>query len=251
MLSKSEIARFRELGRRRRARREAGRFVVEGRKLVDEVLGSGLTVVQVVASEEAEDGYGPDAVRVPGHVLERIASTSAPQPVVAEVEIPAVGWDALDGAAGPVLVLVDVNDPGNVGTLARSAEAAGFGALVALGATADPWGPKAVRAGAGALFRLTVVEDADAAAGLAMLGERGFQRVGTRMDEAVPCDELDLSGQVAIVMGSEAHGLGDAHVEAIDAWTAIPMPGPTESLNVAMAGTILSYEIARQRRSAR
>ena len=248
MLNKSDIARLRGLSRNRRDRREAGRFVVEGHKLVAEVIDSPLTVHTVVADEDWDDGAALGAIPVPAHVLERIASTTSPQPVLAEVEIPDGSWDGLDGDA-PVLVAADLNDPGNVGTLARSAEAAGFGALVALGDTADPWGPKTVRASAGALFRLPVVIERDVDAGLAQLGERGFRRIGTRMADATACDELDLTGPVALILGSEAHGLGTAHDAAIDDWVSIPMAGDLESLNVAMAGTILTYELARQRRS--
>ncbi len=247
MLSKSDIARLRGLSRHRRDRHEAGRFVVEGAKLVAEVEASALDVLQVVVDEGSVDAY-PGAVPVARHVLERIASTTAPQAVVAEVAIPTSGWDDLDGEA-PVLIAADLNDPGNVGTLARSAEAAGFGALVALGDTADPWGPKTVRASAGALFRLPVVIERDVDAGLAQLDARGFRRIGTRMHDATPCDELDLTGPVALVLGSEAHGLGEAYSGAIDEWVSIPMAGDLESLNVAMAGTILTYELARQRRS--
>jgi len=85
-------------------------------------------------------------------------------------------------------------------------------------------------------------------AGLAAIGDLAVTRYGTRMTEATPCDQADLTGPVALVLGSEAHGLGDAHEGLIDEWLAVPMPGDTESLNVAMAGTILTYEVARQRR---
>ncbi|MEM7092484.1 MAG: RNA methyltransferase [Actinomycetota bacterium] len=251
MLSKQEIARLRGLSRQRRERRAAGRFLVEGEKLVAEVLASGLTVHQVIHSSvwKAPAGIEASVAEVADHVIERISSTSTPQPVVAEVEIPEGEWRGLDRAA-PVLAALDLNDPGNVGTMARSAEAAGFGALIVLGATADPWGPKTVRASAGALFRLAVIEEADAAAGLAHLSELGFRRIGTRMHNAPPCDSIDLTGAIAIVLGSEAHGLEPTHHAGIDSWASIPMAGDLESLNVAMAGTILTYETARQRRHA-
>ena len=83
-----------------------------------------------------------------------------------------------------------------------------------------------------------------------MLGERGITRCGTRMLDAVACDTADLTRPLALVLGSEAHGLGDSYDDLIDSWLSVPMPGETESLNVAMAGTILTYEVARQRRSS-
>jgi TrmH family RNA methyltransferase len=247
-LSKNDIARLRGLARQRRERHAAGRFVVEGEKLVREVLDSALTVHRVIVAEDDPPSLDAVVEVVPRHQLERVASTTSPQPVLAEVELPTPDWNDLATSA-PVLVAVDLNDPGNVGTLARSAEAAGFAGLIVLGATADPWGPKTVRASAGALFRLPVVIESDAGRGLARLGELGFRRIGTRMDDATACDRADLSGPVALVLGSEAHGLGDAHAGAIDEWVSIPMAGHLESLNVAMSGAILTYEIGRQRRN--
>ena len=180
--------------------------------------------------------------------IERIASTTSPQPIVAEVQIPSVEWDDVPNGAS-MLVAVDVNDPGNVGTLARSAVASGFDAVICLGDTADAFAPKVIRSSAGALFRVPVLIERDVATGLQAIAERGVPRYGTRMENAVACDQHDLTGSVALVLGSEAHGLGATHSEMIDTWLSVPMPGDTESLNVAMAGTILTYEVARQRRT--
>jgi TrmH family RNA methyltransferase len=252
------IVRLRALTRQRRARRDAGRFVVEGIKLVSEVLRSALPVYGVYV-DEAWDvpsdvmneivGRGLEPVLLGAGGIDRIASTTAPQPIIAEVGLPDAGWGQL-AKVQHVVVAVDLNDPGNVGTLLRSAEAAGFDGLIALGETADPFGPKAVRASAGAVFRQQIVIDPDVEAGLERLATLGLERIGTRMDDAEPCDSTDLSGPVALVLGSEAHGLNSAAAATIDRWVRIPMAGDIESLNVAMAGTILTYEVGRQRRAA-
>lgn len=253
----AEVARLRALTRERRARHEAGRFVVEGIKLVGEVLASELVVFEAYADADWElpvdlgkalqaDDVEITAVSPRG--IERIASTNSPQPIVAEVKLPQASWDDVPPSAS-VLVAVDLNDPGNVGTLVRSAVAAGFDAVVCLGDTADAFAPKVIRASAGALFRVPVVIERDVAAGLHELRARGLTSFGTRMIDAVACDQADLTGPVALVLGSEAHGLGDAYVDLIDEWLSVPMPGETESLNVAMAGTIITYEVARQRRT--
>jgi len=253
----AEVARLRALTRDRRARHEAGRFVVEGIKLVAEVLASNLVVFEAYGDGDWEvphqlqtalDADDVELTRVSTRGIERIASTNSPQPIVAEVGLPTAIWGEL-AADASLLVAVDVNDPGNVGTLVRSAVAAGFDAVVFLGDTADPFAPKVVRASAGALFRVPVVVERDARAGLQAIASRGLIRYGTRMTNAVACDEADLTGPVALVLGSEAHGLGDAHDQDVDEWLSIPMPGQTESLNVAMAGTIIAYEVARQRRA--
>jgi len=253
----AEVARLRALTRSRRARHEAGRFVVEGIKLVAEAVASDAVVLEVYFDAEWDppsefrallESDDIDLTPVTRRGIERIASTNSPQPVVAAVKLPVTTWDDLHAAAS-VLVAVDLNDPGNVGTLARSAVAAGFDSVVCLGETADAFSPKAIRASAGALFRVPVIVERDMAVGLREIGRRGMLRLGTRMVDAQPCDQADLTGPLALVLGSEAHGLGEMDSDLIDGWLVIPMPGDTESLNVAMAGAIITYEIARQRRA--
>lgn len=253
----AEVARLRALARDRRARHEAGRFVVEGPKLAAEALASPLDVYEAYVAADWAIPEGLTAELAANDVpvtmvsergIERIASTNTPQPIVVEARMPSTAVGELP-PSGSFLVAVDVNDPGNVGTLARSAVAAAFDAVVCLGDTSDPFGPKAIRASAGALFKVPVAIERDAALGLDMIGKCGALRCGTRMRNATPCDEADLTGPVALVLGSEAHGLGAGHDGKIDQWLSVPMPGETESLNVAMAGTIVTYEVARQRRA--
>jgi TrmH family RNA methyltransferase len=139
-----------------------------------------------------------------------------------------------------------VADPGNVGTLLRTAEAVGAASLVVGEGTADPWAPKVVRASAGSVWRVPLtsgpVDDA-----LRVLAETGALRVGTSGDLGVAPHELDLTGPVALVLGSEAHGLPDAVADRIDVWASLPMEGAVESLNVAVAGSVLAFEAVRQR----
>ncbi len=254
----AEIARLRELARQRRARSEAGRFLVEGTKLTIEALRSELAVCDVWV--DADHDLDPilqqcldDAALHPRLVgrggVARFASTTSPQPVVAEVEVPTPDTTILNGATA-VLVAADVNDPGNLGTLMRSALAAGFDAIVALGDTTDPFSPKSVRAAAGATFRLPVIVERSAADGFDLLTSAGLRVIGTRMTNATDCDQADLLSRVALVVGNEAHGLAVAFGDRVDDWVRIPMAGDVESLNVAMAATVLTYEVARQRRNS-
>lgn len=256
----SEVARLRRLSRDRGARYEAGRFLVEGPKLVTEVLGSEMPVCAVYLDADdslepsvsaaiiaAADERGVHTQWMGRGGIERISSTRSPQPVVAEVEFAPRPVDTIRPES-TVLVAVDVNDPGNTGTLIRSALAASLDAFVAVGDTADPFSPKAVRASAGASFRLPIHVERDAAAALSVLNAIGLMRIGTRMEGAEDCDRTDLTQPLALMVGNEAHGLTSALDGSIDRWVRIPMPGDVESLNVAMAATILTYEIARQRR---
>jgi RNA methyltransferase, TrmH family len=154
------------------------------------------------------------------------------------------------GAAGPLaLVLVGVSDPGNAGTLLRSAEASGAGFVAFCDGSVDPFGPKCVRSSAGSVLRLAVVRDGDSADALAACAEHGRRTVGTVVRAGTPYDTLDLRGPVALVLGNEAHGLPPGVAAAVDEAVTIPMAGRAESLNVAMAGTILCFEALRQRRA--
>jgi TrmH family RNA methyltransferase len=221
-----------------------GCFVVEGEVLVRAAVEAGLTVVE----EFVLVGESPVSTAtvhfIDGATLERVASTASPQPHIAVAKLPRSTELPKDGDCW-VLVADRVQDPGNLGTMIRSAAAAGASALVLTPGTVDVFSPKVVRATAGALFLLPCIE----VSSLEELSGSKLSLVGTSSHEqagSVPYDEFDFTGRVALVMGNEAAGL-DASTP-IDAWVTIPHVGPVESLNVAMATTVLSFEIARQRK---
>lgn len=168
-------------------------------------------------------------------VLARVGSVVTPQGVMATARIPEVAPEA-DGDFA--VELAGVADPGNAGTIVRTAVAAGAQAVVFSPESVDPWNPKTVRASAGALFRVPLVET----------GPKG-ERVGADPHRGDPYDQSDFTGPLTLVVGNEAHGL--EHLDqtaAIDRWVSIPMAESVESLNVASAAAILCFEIARQRR---
>lgn len=228
-----------------------------------ELLASPLDVRAVFLGEELGPGDTDELRRsaaardVEVHTLAagvaaRVADTVAPQPALAVAVRPRspLGQpaEACVSGEGPLLVLVDLADPGNAGTLVRTAEAAGAAGVVCAGATVDPFGPKAVRAAAGAAFRLPIVETESSADALRELGRSGIHRLAAMSTGGAAPDEADLTGPVALVLGSEAHGLAPAVVATVDGLLTIPMRGPTESLNVGAAGAVLCFEAARQRR---
>ena len=255
------IAEIRALARQRRARAESGRFLIEGPKLISEALAAGVEVEAIfVDSANGWDSTGvqrvvDDAYQVgdielfelDAGLLDRIGASRSPQPVLAVANTTVHGFDTIEDNASLVLVAVDVNDPGNMGTLMRSAVAAGADAIVSLGTSVDVFSPKTVRSSAGAMFHVPIVVEGDPIAGLDALAVKGFLRVGTAMDADQSLPATDLTRKIAIVMGSEAHGLAATLGTSIDEWVSIPMVGPTESLNVAMAATIMLYESLRQR----
>ncbi len=168
-------------------------------------------------------------------VLAKVGSVVTPQGVMATARIPRLAPLA-DGDFA--VELAGVADPGNAGTIVRTAVAAGAHAVVFSPESVDPWNPKTVRASAGALFRVPLAE----------AGPKGA-RVGADPHRGVPYDQADLTGPLTLVVGNEAHGLDQlGQAEAVDRWVSIPMAPDVESLNVASAAAILCFEIARQRR---
>jgi len=183
-------------------------------------------------------------------VLERVGTTRTPQPVLAIAPMPELRAAAL-ARDGLVVMGVALSDPGNLGTIVRSAEAAGAAAILLGPGSVDAYNPKVVRASAGAIFGIPVVdavaEGWSAVEALDALGELGRHRVGATAGTGTRYTDVDFTRPTAVVVGNEAHGIGaglDAH---LDGHVTIPMAGPAESLNVAMAASVLCFESARQR----
>ena len=229
--------------------------MVEGPTLLGEALAAGATVEAVYAPveglalpevEAARDRGVPVSVLQPG-VIERIADVVTPQPVLAVVHTVDVSVEALRGSDF-LLICVDVRDPGNVGTMLRAARAAGVGGVVCCGGTVDVFNPKTVRASAGAIFDVGVAVGGVPVDVLTAAGSWGLHRVAADPHAGRAYTEVDLTAPLALVVGNEARGLADAQLDAVlDGRVRIPMQGGAESLNVAMATTVLCFEAARQR----
>lgn len=251
------IQELRRLIGRRSSRRDEGRFVVEGPVLVAEAVAAGWEFEAQFVAEGADgvvqsgvDGAGP-VFELAAGVLERVASTETPQHPIAIVRMRDSGTATeLLAVASFVIVLDRVADPGNLGTILRSAEAAGADLVVVTPGSVDPYNPKVVRASAGAVFHVPVVEatiETVAESGLALIGTSSHDAPGRTVQAHT---EADLTGRNALVMGNEAAGLPEEWTDAIGPirrWVTIPHRGRSESLNVAMAATVLVFEAARQR----
>jgi len=206
--------------------------------LIAEAVAAGWEIEAEFVAPGTEAVSGAPVFELADGVLERVASTEQPQPYLAVVRMPESTVDLAE--LGFVLVADQLNDPGNLGTILRSSETAGVDAVVLTPGSVDPSNPKVVRASAGALFHVPV-----AAATLDEVHAAGFALVGTSSHQGDRHTDADWSGRIAIVLGSEAHGLP---VDApIDRWVRIEHRGRAESLNVAMAATILVFEANRAR----
>jgi TrmH family RNA methyltransferase len=249
------VKRLRQLLERSSMRRRERAFVVEGPTLVGDALDAGARLESLFVAPDANEAVVERAVALglavfelaPG-VLERVAGTVSPQPVLAIVRMVDVDLTELSGQT-LIVVCVDVRDPGNLGTVLRSAEASGVGGIICCEGSVDLYNPKCVRASAGSLFHTRVVAREDPVKVLGTLGEWGLRRLGTRPDGGEPYHRLDLTAPTALVLGNEANGLPASAAAALDGWVTIPMAGRTESLNVGMAAAVLCFEAARQRSS--
>ncbi|MDQ1391596.1 MAG: methyltransferase, TrmH family [Acidimicrobiaceae bacterium] len=260
------VQRLRRLASRRSARLAERCFVVEGVKVLREALAAGVDIdsVYIDRTDPISDGALDDLLHeayaagnrvfdlAPG-VLARVADTATPQPVMAVVRQMDVALTELRTSTKPelVVVCVDLRDPGNAGTVLRSAEAAGATGVVCCDGSVDLFNPKTVRASAGALFRVPVVAGGDPSEVLAELGSWGLARLATTPRGGEDYTDADLTRPIAIIIGNEAHGLPSGLDSLLDGQLTVPMAGQAESLNAGMAAAVLCFEAARQRRQGR
>ena len=258
------IADLRRLLGRRRARTDSGRFVIEGPNAVRELLLGGFTFdevfVDVESWEKADDrSVLREIVRlatdvdiplwgVPSSVFVKISDTESPQGVIATAPIKTTDVADLFQTNGALIALVNINDPGNAGTIMRAAEAFGAAGVIFIGEATDPFGPKAVRAAAGSLCRLPIAIVDSPTEFVKMAAARQFATVATVVDGGERPEDCALAERVVVLFGSEAHGLDDSVISLCSHRLTIPMAATVESINVATAASVLLFEIARQRR---
>lgn len=198
----------------------------------------------------AEEGkHRPEVLFVSRTCFDRICETRTSQGVVAIAEKRRWSPDAFFAAkGGNILVLDRIQDPGNLGTLLRTAEAAGFSGAMLLKGCGDVYGPKAVRAAAGTLFRLPLLFPGTPPEAADLLRTHGKQILAAAAGEGIPYFDCPLTESIALVIGNEGNGISDELAGLADRMLSIPMEGLCESLNAALAGGIIMYEALRQRR---
>jgi TrmH family RNA methyltransferase len=255
--TKAEIKRLKALLRERRTRDREGVFVCEGPRVIAAALDHGVELLECYVGVDATPEMFAVAERaaaagVPVRGLDtyagaRVGDTVNPQPVFALAPMRRVGSDGLTGT-DLALVATQLGDPGNAGTLMRSAAAAGAGIIVLGQGSVDAYNPKVVRASAGACFAVRIVEGMAAMEIVERLGANGVACLGAAAAGGTPPESFDLRAATAFVLGHETQGL-DPQLP-LSGTVTLPMAAG-ESLNVAMAGSALLFEAARQRRVAR
>jgi TrmH family RNA methyltransferase len=243
----------------RPGRGEADVIALEGLHLVEEALRSGTQIQTVFVAQGHEhllESFGAieenatEILAVSKEILDSAVSTESPQPIAALAHPRNWPWAEVlaqqPGKSALIVVLSGIQDPGNLGTILRSAEAFGATGILCLSGTVSRWNPKAMRASAGSVFRLPVLTSSEAKA-FQHLREAGVRTCAAMARDADPVSEVDLTLPIAIFIGSEGSGLSPETAAQCDARITIPCPGPVESLNAAVAASVLVYEASRQR----
>lgn len=249
------LTRIRGLLEKRAQREEAQAFVVEGVRLVEEAQAAGLAPEVVLYSDRLSErgqavvrGFenaGIEVIEVAARIMDGLAGTDTPQGLLAVLPMLR---PTIPGPLDFVLIADNLRDPGNLGTLLRSAGAAGAQAVLLSPGTTDAFSPKVLRAGMGAHFRLPVFHRSWEEIRAICKGSTPPLRVFlAESAEGAACWNLDLRQPLALMVGSEAEGPTPEARALADQPITIPMPGKSESLNAAVAASILLFEVVRQR----
>jgi RNA methyltransferase, TrmH family len=256
----SRVKQLRAL-RQRKERDATGLFLAEGIRIVGEAAELDAPVVEVVVAPDLlSSDHGKEIARVltergvptfqvSAEVFRWFSGKERPQGLAAVIRQHWEPLDALDPSQESIMIVLDrIQDPGNLGTILRTADATGASGVILVGSTTDPYDPTAVRAGMGAIVsqyvvRATVPEIA------VWKGRHAVPFVGTSDSATIVYDLVEYAPPLVLLMGSEQHGLDPALLELCDRVVRIPMAGRSDSLNLAVATGVMLYEIARQRRS--
>jgi len=241
--------------KKRAFRDDAGAFLVEGAQGVAEAIDREPCALRTLLTDDPLEPLsvrasqrGAEVIHVAPEVIRALTSTVTPQGIVGvapylDRALNQVG----DDDAGCLAVLHEVRDPGNAGTILRSADASGASGIVFTRSSVDLYNPKTVRASAGSIFHLPLVRDLDTAEAMGSLRAGGYRTFAMDAGGSENLYGLDLTGRVAFVFGNEAHGLPQDVVRLADATVRVPQAGGAESLNLAAAATVCLFEWARRR----
>lgn len=259
--SNAQLKNVTALLKKSKERNEQKLFVVEGRKMFFEALllqrvekaffsesffNSNKELIETKCSEA---GLVPDGLSfetVADNVFNKIAETVTPQGVLALVRMPAYSLEEICSTSRALVLLENLQDPGNLGTILRTAEAAGMDAVILSRDSVDVYNPKVVRSTMGSVFRVPFVYTDDFTAVVEELNRNGFNTIATHLSGKVSYTEADYSRKTAILIGNEGNGLTDEATAAASQKVIIPMSGHSESLNASVAAALMMYEVKRQ-----
>lgn len=241
----------------RKHREKLGLYLIEGENLTEEAFKNNADIEFIAVNEDRlsyyENLFGgrlSECCVMPAGLFNRLAQTESSQGIMAAVRIPQLTQQQFMEhiAGGNVIVLDRLQDPGNIGTILRTCDAAGYRGAVMIKGTADIYSPKVVRSAAGSVFRIPAYYTAGARDGVKLLKDAGLQIIGTGFDTEDMYYDVDMRRNTAVVIGNEGNGISEEMAALCERTVKIPMRGNIESLNAAVAAGILIYESIRQER---
>ena len=236
---------------KKKYRDETGLYLLEGIKPLEDALFMGIKVKNIFLCEGTERAdLFPEEVcmMLDKKLFANLSDTGTSQGVIAVAEQRAYSFEGFsaevsgDDSRGNVVIMDRLQDPGNIGTIIRTAEAAGYRGVIMIAGSGDVYSPKVVRAAAGSLFRMPIIKAADADEAASMAKKMGLRLTVTCLEGARDCFETDLTNSIALVIGNEGRGVSERLLELSDIRVKIPMAGSIESLNAAVAAGILMYQ---------
>ncbi len=252
--SNQQVKEIVQLQKKSKARNQAGVFIVEGIRMVQEIPAD--RVEKLYVTEEFYKKYkdalpkGCKPELVSDVVFAYMSDTKTPQGVLAVVRQMKHKVEDIVNAENPhIMVLDNLQDPGNLGTIFRTAEAAGVNGLILSKDCVDIYNPKTIRSTMGAIYRMPFVYVEDILETIGEMKQKGIRVYAAHLDGKNSYDKEDYSTGTAFLIGNEGNGLRDEVAAQADTWVQIPMAGQVESLNAAIAAAVLMFEVSRQRRS--
>lgn len=253
--SNQQVKEVVQLQKKSRARNQAGVFIVEGIRMVQETPPERLEKLYVTEGfyKKYKDALPKGDCKpelVSDVVFSYMSDTKTPQGVLAVVRQMKHSEEDIFGAENPhIIVLDNLQDPGNLGTIFRTAEAAGVNGVILSKDCVDIYNPKTIRSTMGAIYRMPFVYVEDVIQTIAQMKKKDIKIYAAHLDGKNSYDKEDYSKATAFLIGNEGNGLRDEVAAQADIWVQIPMAGQVESLNAAIAAAVLMFEVSRQRRS--
>ncbi len=240
-------------------REEKGCFVIEGARFFEEALKERANILKVVVSEGFLAGRDArineirlrigkmDTITVADRIFKNLSDTETPQGILAVVKMEKTGLENLPHGDNRLVILERLQDPGNMGTIIRTADAMGFNGVVISHGCVDPYNPKVLRSTMGSVFRVPLYFYTDTEEAFSIIKNRGVRIYATSPRGTTNCHDAELGNNIAFIIGNEASGIAEETASLADEILTIPMPGRAESLNASVAAAVLMYESLRQR----
>lgn len=241
---------------KRKGREQAGAFMIEGEHLVEEAIKHGARIEALLLSEsyKAQDAidqfvhtHKAKCFTVSRSVMKKLAETETPQGIIAIARIESVDTELLWSESRFLLLLDAIQDPGNLGAMIRTADAAGVDGIILGKGTVDLFNAKVIRSTMGSIFHVPIVQEDLVSIMEKLRKHYHYTFVAASLKDAVPYDQVAYDEPIGVVIGNEANGVSDDVLEACSTKAKIPIYGQAESLNAAIAAGIMIYEAARQR----